>query len=534
MKALLILTAPVLLIAGAPAAAQSSDQLIGIWRADVSYGPKLEGSLVVREGKGGYSARIGRHAASSTGPAGEVRVTFGHEGSFRGRVEGHALDGFWIRPASDMKDLKDPGGSGSPYATPVRLEQVAPGVWRGDVHPLRSRFTLWLSIFKAADGTLTAAFRNPQLNSTGGAPRFEVTRTGSNLLFSAKAGDRTVAFSATLAGSPDRIRIKWPDAGSSLELTRRTGADAAAFFPRPPGSAPYTYRQPPQLRDGWRTASASAAGMDEKALQQIVRDIAASDPTVRGPQLMHSILVAYRGKLVLEEYFYGFDRKTPHDTRSEETMQTQKAEPNWWRYALNLPQVFAPGTRYAYCSANINLVGGALTLATHSWLPELFRRTVAEPLQFGEWHWNLMPNGEGYAGGGAFLLPRDLLKVGQLYLDGGVWNGRRIVPAEWVRLSTAPHVEVSPETTGLSQDDFSNFYLRAQDGLAWHLAALTSSGRTYRTYRAVGNGGQLLIVVPEADLAVVFTGGNYSQGGVWLRWPQQIVGDKIIPAIHNA
>jgi CubicO group peptidase (beta-lactamase class C family) len=101
-----------------------------------------------------------------------------------------------------------------------------------------------------------------------------------------------------------------------------------------------------------------------------------------------------------------------------------------------------------------------------------------------------------------------------------------------VKLSLAPHVEVSPETTGLSEEDFSNFYLRAQDGLAWHLVTLTSGGRTYRTYRAVGNGGQLLIVVPEVDLAVVFTGGNYNQGGVWLRWPQQIVGDEIIPAIR--
>ena len=602
MKMLLGFMAAIVAVIGAPASAQRADDLVGIWGAEIDYGPRLQGRLVVRKLPTGFIASIGGEQATSGSRRGELRFTFGHEGAFRGHVAGRSLEGFWIRPDSDMQSAGDPGGSGSAYATPVRFDQVSSGVWGGNVKPLRSRFTLWLSIFKAADGTLTAAFRNPQLNSTGGAARFEVTGTGSNLRFSAKAGDRTVTYSATLLGNPNRIRIKWPDVGSTLELTRRTEADAASFFPRPPGSAPYIYRQPPQLRDGWRTARASAVGIDEKALQQIVRDIAASDPTVRGPQLMHSLLVAHRGKLVLEEYFYGFDRKTPHDTRSaaktfasvmlgtpparavglspdsriydvmrplgpfanpdprksqitlahllthtsglacndnddkspgnEETMQTQTAEPNWWRYALNLPQVFAPGTRYAYCSANINLVGGALTLATHTWLPELFRRTVAEPLQFGEWHWNLMPNGEGYTGGGAFLLPRDLLKVGQLYLDGGVWSGRRIVPAEWVRLSTAPHVEVSPETTGLSEDEFSNFYLRAQDGLAWHLATLTSGGRTYRTYRAVGNGGQLLVVVPEADLAVVLTGGNYSQGGVWLRWPQQIIGDKIIPALR--
>ena len=597
-----IVAAAMLPVAAAPAVGQAPDRLIGIWQAELDFGPKLEGSLVIRKAKAGYSATIDGETATSAGNRKDIRLSFGNDGSFRGQIEGPALDGFWIRPASDMKSLGDPGGSGSPYATPVRLEQVAPGVWHGDVHPLRSRFTLWLSVFKGADGALTAAFRNPQLNSTGGAARFEISRTGPNLLFSAKAGDRTISYPATLAG-PDLIRIKWPDVGPTLELTRRTGADAAAFFPRPPASAPYIYRQPPQLRDGWRTARAASVGMDEKALQQIVRDIAASDPTVRGPQLMHSILVAYRGKLVLEEYFYGFDRDTPHDTRSasktfasimlgtrparaagltpstriydvmrgfgpfanrdplkskitladlmthtsglacndnddaspgnEETMQDQTAEPNWWRYTLNLQQKFSPGTRYAYCSANINLVGGALTVATHMWLPELFRRTVAEPLQFGEWHWNLMPNGEGYAGGGAFLLPRDFLKIGQLYLNGGEWNGRRVVPTDWVVDSTQPKVEVSPATTGLSEEDFSNFYLRAADGLAWHLNTLKSGGRTYRTYGATGNGGQLLVVVPEVDLAVVFTGGNYSQGGVWLRWPQQIIGDKIIPAIRQ-
>jgi len=602
MKRLVVAAAALLPVGVVPATAQAPDPLIGIWRADVNFGPKLQGPIVIRKSNAGYSATISGETATSAGVGRDIRLTFGHDGSFRGQIEGRVLDGFWIRPASDMKSLGDPGGSGSPYATPLRLAQVSPGVWRGEVDPLSSRFTLWLSIFKAADGTLTAAFRNPQLNSTGGAARFEVARSGENILFSVKAGDRTITYPATLLGL-NRIRIKWPDVGPTLELTRRAGADVAAFFPRPPGSAPYVYRQPAQLRDGWRTARASAVGMDEKALQQIVRDIAASDPTVRGPQLIHSILVAYRGKLVLEEYFYGFDRETPHDTRSasttfasimlgtaparaagltpssriydvmrtfgpfanpdplqskitlahlmthtsglacndnddsspgnEETMQGQTAEPNWWRYTLNLEQKFAPGTRYAYCSANINLVGGALTVATHTWLPELFRRTVAEPLQFGEWHWNLMPTGEGYAGGGAFLLPRDFLKIGQLYLNGGKWNGRRVVPAAWVQESTTAHIEVTPQTTGLTDEQFSNFYLRAADGLAWHLNTLESGGRTYRTYGATGNGGQLLVVVPEADLAVVFTGGNYSQGGVWLRWPQQIIGDKIIPAISQ-
>lgn len=58
-------------------------------------------------------------------------------------------------------------------------------------------------------------------------------------------------------------------------------------------------------------------------------------------------------------------------------------------------------------------------------------------------------------------------------------------------------------------------------------------GRTYKEYEASGNGGQLLIVVPELDLAVVMTGGNYGQGNIWGHWRDQIVGGAIIPAIAN-
>ena len=212
-------------------------------------------------------------------------------------------------------------------------------------------------------------------------------------------------------------------------------------------------------------------------------------------------------------------------------MTGQTGQPNWWKYTLDLETAFDPGSRYAYCSANINLVGGAPTVATRTWLPEYFERTVAEPLQFGRWHWNLMPTGEGYIGG-AQPRPRDLLKIGQAYLDGGTWNGRRIVTADWVRNSTAPRMAISPATTGYSEEEFGN-YGGGADALAWHMSPVTVSGRTVPGYAASGNGGQVLLVIPEYELAVVFTGGNYRQGGVWGRWAQQIVGDQIIPAIRR-
>ncbi len=70
-----------------------------------------------------------------------------------------------------------------------------------------------------------------------------------------------------------------------------------------------------------------------------------------------------------------------------------------------------------------------------------------------------------------------------------------------------------------------------KDGYAWHLSTLNVGDREYREYEANGNGGQFLIVVPELDLAVVFTAANYLFGGVWLKWRQEFVGNVITPAI---
>jgi Beta-lactamase class C and other penicillin binding proteins len=123
-----------------------------------------------------------------------------------------------------------------------------------------------------------------------------------------------------------------------------------------------------------------------------------------------------------------------------------------------------------------------------------------------------------------FIRPRDLLKLGQLYLNGGIWNGKRIVPQSWVALSTAKHIEWPYRNQNLSA---------GTDGYMWHLNAVKSGGREYREYEANGNGGQLLMVFPELDLAIVFTAGNYQNGGVWGRFRDEIVGKAIIPAISR-
>lgn len=590
----------------APAAAQaltdSVDALEGMWVSETVYSAALSGELIVRRVGDAWQASIAGVYAKSAVDGGAVRLAFGAHGRFRGALaRSGTIDGFWLRPSGETEDRADPGGSGQPFATPLVLRRVARNEWRGEVAPLDDRFTLYLSIFRDEQGALSAAFRNPEMNARGGASRFEVTREGDAVRFLARFDGGEIRHDGVVLRDPERLRIFWRDVGRELELTRRAPERAAAFFPRPPGSLPYVYRRPPEIGDGWRTDRARDVGINEDALEGAVQKIIDSDPTARPPTLMHSMLIARRGRLVLEEYFFGHDRDTVHDIRSagktfasilmgaamrdgvnispqarvyelfvargpfahpdarkaeitlghlmthtaglacndnddaspgnEGTMWTQDAEPDWWKYTLDLPMAYDPGARYAYCSANINLVGGALTVMTGVWLPEYFHRMIARPLQFGRYHWNLSPSGDGYLGGGAFMRPRDLLKVGQMYLDGGVWRGRRIVGRDWVAQSTAPRMQITPQTTGYSEDEFPNYYSRSVDGYAWHRNGVRAGERVVEAYEANGNGGQVLIVVPEYDLTVVFTGGNYLQGGVWGRWRDDIVGNVIIPSI---
>jgi CubicO group peptidase (beta-lactamase class C family) len=101
-----------------------------------------------------------------------------------------------------------------------------------------------------------------------------------------------------------------------------------------------------------------------------------TNPDPRKSQITLAHLMTHNSGLACDDN----DNASPGN---EGTMQTQRKQPNWWKYTLDLPVAHDPGSRYAYCSANINLVGAALTTATGDWLPGLFERTVAlEPKRF--------------------------------------------------------------------------------------------------------------------------------------------------------
>ena len=200
---------------------------------------------------------------------------------------------------------------------------------------------------------------------------------------------------------------------------------------------------------------------------------------------------------------------------NEDRMQSQSEQPDWYRYTLDLPMRAEPGSADIYCTAGINLLGGAISKATSRSLPRFFHEQIAEPLQMGHYHMNLSPMERGYLGGGIRLRPRDFMKLGQLYLDGGGWNGHRVVSADWVRASAAAQ---------------SSLYSEGDYGFGWWRRDFRGGDRIIPTYQAAGNGGQMLFVVPELDLVVMFNAGNYSDGRTRGAFRDRYMQGGILPA----
>ena len=577
--------------------AAARDPAIGLWIYKARYQSGSPGVLQVQRSANGMWTGLFHGRSAHVGGSDKIIVPFpAAGGTFRGTFRNGTLTGFWARrPVTE--DPLFPFGEALGYAGPLKLLPTGRNRWTAQVLPLEDTFTLYLKVYRGADGELKAAFRNPEVNSFGPAMLMKAAQEGSQLRFSA---DKGPPINATIQRKAQRISLIWPDLKKRIQLRRATAAEAAHFYPAGEKPAPYYYRPPKQTGDGWRVARAGSLGMDEAALARAVQRVIDRDPGADRAWLIHSMAVAYKGKLVLDEYFYGHGPATPHDMRSasktfssvilgalmlqgsslspatkvyevlaprgpfanpdrrkaqisvghllthsagiacddnaesspgsEDAMEADLTKTDWTKTTLDLPMQYDPGVHYAYCSMNINLAGAVLSQATGEWLPALFDRTVARPLQFGPYYWNLQPNGEGYLGGGAFVRPRDFLKLGQAYLDGGVWNGTRLVSAEWVKDSLAPHAHISPETTGLHGDAFIENYYEVDEGWAWHMIPVKSGGKTYQAFHANGAGGQLLIIVPELDLAVMFTAGNYGQG-LWNRERDEFVGGMIIPAI---
>jgi CubicO group peptidase (beta-lactamase class C family) len=205
------------------------------------------------------------------------------------------------------------------------------------------------------------------------------------------------------------------------------------------------------------------------------------------------------------------------DPRNDETAMDRNPDP--LRYVLDRPIVAPPGTSWRYNGGAAQLLGAIVQRTARQPLADYARSVLFDPLGITDVDWLGRLAGMPSAASGLRLRPRDLAKFGSLYLHGGEWNGRQVVPREWVEESTRRRL------TFPKQPDRGYAYLW------WHSCYRTRSGLV-EVPTAVGNGMQRIFLLRTQRTVVTVLSGRYNQFGA--NPPERLLLDYVIPALPPA
>ncbi len=190
-------------------------------------------------------------------------------------------------------------------------------------------------------------------------------------------------------------------------------------------------------------------------------------------------------------------------------------------YVLDKALVAEPGAQFIYNSGTANLLGEVVRRSSGMTLAQYAESRLFAPLGIESYEWFPFPNESDMtvASSTLYLRPRDMAKIGQLVLDGGVWDGTRLVSEAWLSRSTQESITMDGPSSPVPP-------LNPAYGYLWWLGTFPT-GET-ETLFAAGYGGQFIFILPEADMVVVFTAGGFADKNY--DGLIQIVNDYILPA----
>lgn len=472
------------------------------------------------------------------------------------------------------------------YAAPVKLAKTAQG-WKGTREVQFQQLTMYL-ILKTDQrtGQLKGHIYNHERNQGVYVRIRKIVQTGRKIAIYVRNREEPI-LTGKIAADGNTLKMPINIHWMKGDTFRKVDPNKEIRMQPRIGQTTYTYTQPEQVKDGWKTASLKKLGADMSKVKEMTEAIL----TKKYPAL-HSVLITHKGKLVMEEYFYGYDRDQLHDTRSagkslastmiglamdrnlltsvdqkvvdlfpqykgqiqnlderkkrlrirdlmtmstglacnddtykspgnEDRMQNQDKQPDWVKYTLDLPMKREPGTKAIYCSGGVNVLGQIVSNVSGKQTYEFLHEYLFEPLGIERYTMNLTPVNNGYLGGGIHMRPRDLAKFGQLFLNKGTWNGKQVLSKKWV-------IETATGHSTINDVKYKNY------GYNWWIQHYEVGGKKYKAFYAMGNGGQLIFVVPKLDMVVAFNAGNYGRFSIWGKYIKEIMPQYIIPAMMKA
>lgn len=262
------------------------------------------------------------------------------------------------------------------------------------------------------------------------------------------------------------------------------------------------------------------SGVDAPYLEQFDYSNYANWDERKNDILLHDVLTMRMG-LAWNEW------DPPYTSPDNQMLRFYVSEIDYSKSLLDLPMANEPGAAFSYSTPATVSLGQAIENRGPLAFIDFSFANVLTPLNISKVEVLRTPTGLPDLGRGLFLVTRDFLKFGQLYADGGVWNGARIVSESWIDASLVPY-------TGFTWADPSRYDWQISGyGYQWWLGYFDYNGRRIDAYAARGHGEQNLIVMPEIGLVVAVFSHAFGSESNKVNQVFEMIADFIIPALPS-
>ena len=208
------------------------------------------------------------------------------------------------------------------------------------------------------------------------------------------------------------------------------------------------------------------------------------------------------------------ESSTSYTDVSRNNAAMMEKSPDWVQYVIDRPMAAEPGSTWVYNSGATEMLAEIFKQGTGGKdLIDYAREHLFTPLGITNYYWKRNRLGLPDTEGGAYLEPADLAKIGLLMLRQGIWNGARVVSADWIKQSMTPAATARGDV---------------KYGLKWWLFPYGPNKSKF-AWTGNGWGGQRLIVLPDEEVVAVFTGWNIDENPA-LPIPEMI--DRLVAAVR--